>query len=167
MHNTSAYTYVLVTNFPSPTVARVVSIGFRPLQEHHWVGLLHVTQQAVKLAIQKNQSGQVKSISTGATHSRSEHPDPTIMFSSPQPYVGSGDLIGSIRVGRLEDRVWRAKCNVHERKESKIEKLDPLAVISVLVPGRRDHYPATKTQKRINFKLLATLALDKSPGDKI
>ena len=57
---------------------------------------------------------------------------------------------------------------VHERKESKIEKLDPLAVISVRVPGRRDHYPATKTQKRINFKLLlATLALDKSPGDKI
>jgi hypothetical protein len=60
---------------------------------------------------------------------------------------------------------------VHERKESKIEKLDPLAVISVRVPGRRDHYPAPgykNTKTRINFKLLlATLALDESPGDKI
>ena len=84
--------------------------------------------------------------------------------------VRNTEIVIILESSSVEAGIWRAKCNVmvHERKESKIEKLDPLAVISVRVPGRRDHYPATKTQKRINFKLLlATLALDKSPGDKI
>ena len=38
--------------------------------------------------------------------------------------------------------VWRAKCITKEKKV-KLKKLDPLAVISVRVPERRDHYPGT------------------------
>ena len=64
---------------------------------------------------------------------------------------------------------------VHERKEKKkvnIEKVGSTG--SYFSPGARTPRPlpgyknAEKTQKRINFKLLlATLALDKSPGNKI
>ena len=46
-------------------------------------------------------SCQLVSMSSLRTHWRSEHPDPNFFLPPPQPYAGSGDLIG---VGRYSRR---------------------------------------------------------------